>query len=202
MTLLLSFCLYQHNDEKWIDAKSSAVPRNYLYLYFPVENKQIEAGGEENGIATNTILSRAVTVSQQEKEDGVVSVILGDDKEYYVRLSELTLLPIEKEKKLLNKWNDALKYQGYTKGSWNKKMVGKGIWLVELTLTDSKHARQERYAYYVEGGEISKIMLIDIRSGVLEGIIIFVSILLLIIIFLMWFIWKIIRKRKNSMVSP
>jgi hypothetical protein len=201
MALLLSFCLYQHNDEKWIDAKSSAVPSNYLYLYFPVENKQMEAGGEESDVATNSILSRAVTVSQQEKEDGVVSVILSDDKEYYVQLSELTLLPIENEKKLLNKWNDALKYQGYTKGSWNRRMIGKGEWLVELTLTDSKHARQERYAYYVDGGEISKIMLIDIRSGVLEGIIIFFSIFLLIVIFTMLFIWKIIRKRKNSMAS-
>lgn len=175
--LLVSVRIFSGND-RWHKLDDNAVPNIYQFLLFPKGNVDIYDGLGGNIIGQ---LDRAVTASKKEILNKEVRVIVSQKEYGFMKLSDLSYLPVSEEKQMLDKWLESLSLQGYTQGKWEREKIGKDIWRISLFLIDSKHTRSEKYVFETDGVSVLRVRSIDSRSGVFEGALVFFGLILVIV---------------------
>lgn len=204
MLLLASLCglvfLIPRNAE-WREIHDNVVPPFYAFLLFPTDHANIYRipGGKSAEIVGE--LNRAVIASKKEILNNEIKVLI-DEKSYgYLNLSDLSYLPTSDESQALTKWREHLVPQGYTQGEWKREKIDTNVWRITLLLSDSKHARSEKYIFETDGASILRVRNMDSRSGVFEGALALLGLLLCVLYLIgRWMMLRIIdRKQKKPL---
>lgn len=143
-TLLVTLCSCTSKKDEFTEYKN--LPAHSLFLLFP---KVLCASTE-----TELCVNRVILVEKSELDGGIITFSDSNGVVRTVALDSLSLLPTEGTKILLHNWEKTFKMAGYTNGTWEFVDAGSGVANIKLTLTDSKHVRQERYQYSIKNERV------------------------------------------------
>lgn len=185
----ISYYKYYYLKQHSISKKD--IPGDYQFLLFPKQDREVFLYKTKKTSQQNRWgrLKRAVLASYNEIQAEIIQVVINDRYIGFVKRRDLTYLPQENKKKLIEGWQKKLHFQGFARGEWVQKKYWKGQKLIFLKLFDSKHIRYNIYGYVINDDKLISVKSIFTKSGVEIG-----SFLLLVFYYFLavWFFGRII----------